>query len=662
MQLKRVFWIAFFFFQYSVILPQNTTFQDSISILYKQLNRQHDSVKLDSLHVIALKIKDWQFFQEAVSSLFDRTWIRVNYCYQAKELNSNKINKYLDIVAISRSQSVFEPIIDEIYFEDYISLSKVKPLRRYRKVIHGGSWDENITDIGFFRENNLKDTATLLLWTGLKYYDYENHRKAKHYFEQAIKAATTHSDLKVLCAASSYYSAFLYEIGDYLQALPYASKTLQLSKSLGDTLREAAIYNNLGEILYKLKMYQESNVMFCKALYAYQKLPGIKREAIQMVKLGKSNLALKEYLQAQNCFNNAIVKGKEINDYKVVRDAYYYKSLANRNQGNIGEALYNYQEFVHFKDSLFTEELDLFVKERENYWQNLIGREISKKEYQGIVNKMNTIELNRTRTLTIVLISMSGLLLLLMVLGYRAYSNNKRANRYLHELNQTRNKFFSIVSHDLRGPLTGFVQLLTPLQRQSNRLSKEQILEHTKELNLLAGKTLLLLDNLLKWANLQRGYLNPVFERFAVSEIINFNVDLYCNIAKAKNINLVYSPKETLFVYADKNMVDTIIRNLLNNAIKFTPEGGFVWLSGCVVGEFVEIKVTDNGIGIPANDIKKIFDFEHNIIQKKNTAEKGSGLGLLLAREFVEKNKGKIWVESQGQGMGSTFTFTLRIE
>ncbi len=656
---RRVLIIVFLLNVFS-LRAQNSAIQDSVITLYYRLTNLHDSIKLDSLHLFANKLKGLRFYPEGVGTLLDKGSVRDYYLYQVKELNRNKIDKYLDIVSIKRSQNVFEPIIDEIFIDDFVSLKKVKPLRRFRKVIHGGSWDENLDDIGFFRENGLKDTATLLIWTGLKYFDYENHRKAKHYFEQAIEAATHHADHKALCVASSYLSALYYEESEYLQALPFANKALQLSKNLGDTAREAAMYNNIGEVLYKMKRFKESSLMFDQALNAYQKIPGKKREPMQWVKLGKSKLALKEYAHAQNCFITAIDKGNMIREQKAVRDAFYYRSIAFRSQGNLEKSMDSYRTFVILKDSLFAEELDVFVRDRENYWQSLIGREITKKEYQGIVNKMNTIELDRTKTFVIILLSMSAVLLLIITLGYKAYTSNRRANQYMQDLNQTRNKFFSIVSHDLRGPLTGFIQLLTPLQKHFDLLSKEQILEHTHEMNLLAGKTLFLLDNLLKWANLQRGFIKPVFEKFSLDEIINFNIDLYGNIAKTKNLNLSYSSSKELFVLADRNMVDAIIRNLLNNAVKFTPEGGFIKLSGHIVGDYVQVVVADNGIGIASSDISSIFDFEKCAIRETNVSEKGSGLGLLLVREFVEMNNGKIWAESPGLGLGSTFKFTLR--
>jgi signal transduction histidine kinase len=179
-------------------------------------------------------------------------------------------------------------------------------------------------------------------------------------------------------------------------------------------------------------------------------------------------------------------------------------------------------------------------------------------------------------------------------------------------------------------------------------------------MNTLAGKTLFMLDNILKWANLQRGFLKPNPERFLLDEVILFNIDLYSSIAKNRNIDISYSSNANIFVYADRNMVDATIRNLLNNAIKFTGQNGIISINHRIYDEFVEVQISDTGVGIDADKIKTLLSFESNSKKSSGSDKDGSGLGLVLAREFIEKNGGAMWVHSAGLGKGSTFYFTLK--
>ncbi|HOM05428.1 MAG TPA: response regulator [Candidatus Kapabacteria bacterium] len=229
----------------------------------------------------------------------------------------------------------------------------------------------------------------------------------------------------------------------------------------------------------------------------------------------------------------------------------------------------------------------------------------------------------------------------------------------LKELNTSKDKFFSIIAHDLKGPfqnLIGYSQLLV---QEFDSLSSDEIREVSIDLYNSAKNLYRLLENLLQWSRLQRGVIefNPV--EFEISLLVSQNFDLLHNVAKDKNISLISNVPDNLIVYADLNMINTVIRNLLTNAIKFTNCGGKIELNATLSDDnFVKIEVKDNGIGMSENFVKNVFKIDAVKSTPGTNNEQGTGLGLILCKDFVEKNNGKITVESK-LGEGTTFTILL---
>ncbi|MDM8559967.1 hybrid sensor histidine kinase/response regulator [Candidatus Parabeggiatoa sp. HSG14] len=233
----------------------------------------------------------------------------------------------------------------------------------------------------------------------------------------------------------------------------------------------------------------------------------------------------------------------------------------------------------------------------------------------------------------------------------------------LKHANATKDKFFSIISHDLGNlfnTLIGFSSLLTTQNKNLSTAQKEDFLQ--RMLN-ASNKGYNLLKNLLEWSRVQTGHIVSKPTALNLQEIVADNIDLSRNHAYSKGIELSSSISETTIVFADRNMLDTVIRNLLSNAIKFTPAGGRVEITsqGKNTEEEIVVSISDTGVGIIPQDIEKLFriDVSHTTIGTGE--EKGTGLGLILCKEFVEKNGGTIWVESE-VGKGSQFYIRLPVQ
>lgn len=243
-------------------------------------------------------------------------------------------------------------------------------------------------------------------------------------------------------------------------------------------------------------------------------------------------------------------------------------------------------------------------------------------------------------------------------LNYEIQAQNKELN----ELNATKDKLFKILAHDLRNPfniILGFSSLMVNTI-ESN--SGETIKTYAKHVHNSAEQTYKLLENLLKWASLQTGHLKPKPESFSPAEIINESIDLISHQAKNKQISIDIKIENNQNVFADKEMIKTVLRNLITNAIKFTNENGLITIKSekNESGDAVVFSVTDNGIGISEDDIKKLFRIESTLSKKGTNNEVGTGLGLILCKDFIEQNSGKLEVSSE-LNKGSTFKFSLPI-
>ena len=229
----------------------------------------------------------------------------------------------------------------------------------------------------------------------------------------------------------------------------------------------------------------------------------------------------------------------------------------------------------------------------------------------------------------------------------------------LETMNAEKDKFFSIIAHDLRSPLSAFVAATQILTEEVQTMDTQEIKKIVLNMKSSATNIYTLLENLLEWSRLRRGGHDFVPEKLNLNEKINDCIDVLSESARKKEIQIIISISSELEIYADNHMFDTIIRNLVSNAIKFTGSGGKVIVEARVrEDQSIEIKISDTGIGM-SNELKsKLFKISERTNRPGTNGEPSTGLGLLLCKEFIEKHNGKIWAESE-PGIGSTFYFTL---
>ena len=228
----------------------------------------------------------------------------------------------------------------------------------------------------------------------------------------------------------------------------------------------------------------------------------------------------------------------------------------------------------------------------------------------------------------------------------------------LEELNNSKDKFFSIISHDLKSPFQGLLGFSEVLVKDFDNLSAENIKNYNEIIFETTRSIYNLIENLLQWSRIQTGRIDFKPGKINIQERVELNINLIKNLAAEKGINIFNEVKDNLFVYADYTMLSSVIQNLLSNAVKFTSKGGYVKILAKRLNGAVEIRVVDSGTGMEESEIGKLFSYDSLFSKFGTNGERGTGLGLLICKELLERNGGKISVESTS-GKGSEFIITL---
>ncbi|MGM0423889.1 MAG: PAS domain-containing sensor histidine kinase [Thermodesulfobacteriota bacterium] len=221
-----------------------------------------------------------------------------------------------------------------------------------------------------------------------------------------------------------------------------------------------------------------------------------------------------------------------------------------------------------------------------------------------------------------------------------------------------KDQFFSIIAHDLRSPISGFLSLTQMMSEEFQAFSQQELQSMTWELKNSAQDLHELLENLLEWSRIQRGKISYRPQFLNLQDVVQQNVRLVAPAADGKEVRIQENVPASLQVLADRHMLDCILRNLLFNAVKFTPRGGWVRISAESQDAWLQIRIQDTGTGMEQDMVRRLFNLGQKVQRPGTEGEKGSGLGLMLCQEFVHKHAGKIWVSSSPK-QGSTFCFTL---
>jgi signal transduction histidine kinase len=336
-------------------------------------------------------------------------------------------------------------------------------------------------------------------------------------------------------------------------------------------------------------------------------------------------------------------------------------------KGDFKKSLAYYKRFKQLEDTLFSQDMqakllrDQIRFETESKDSQIAKLSLQQESTEGALKRKDFVQ-----NILVVVMALSGILLISVYrsgqrrrqineLLLRHQKETEKRSEELERLNQVKDKFFSIISHDLRSPINALSGLLDLLDKGA--VSPQELPKHIKELKTRFNHTRALLNNLLDWTLLQMDKLNLQKGKIDLKKLVDENIQLLGD-TPGKEIQLINDVNPNTIGYADSNTINLVIRNLITNAIKFTNDKGEVRVNAVPQGNEWVVSVKDNGVGMAIEVLRILFDKTAPYTTRGTANEKGTGLGLILCKEFVEKNGGRIWVES-AEDYGSTFYFTL---
>jgi signal transduction histidine kinase len=526
---------------------------------------------------------------------------------------------------------------------------------------------------------------------GSLYYDLSQYKTAESYFSQCLASYTKSKDSAGMAAAMYSMGNCAQALGRDKEALDYFNSSLAIRQKMENANGIALANRGLGMVYMHLKQYDLAVNHLNTGLKIVQDLGDKYEEGAILKVLVEVHVAMKNYKKAEDYAKQNLALSYAMKSKSMAALALRNLVLVYKSTNNIPKAFEYQTRFVATEDSILSEKelkditLAEFSRVRtENASLSKDNQNISLKnsDYkERIGHYSNVIVIT-----SVVLVSVILLLLMLYRRNLEKQATNKLLleqkeeianinheletlneevttqmeltnvqNAELERLNDIKNKFFSIVSHDLRGPLVT-LQSLFSIYREGNIREEElrMLLSRLEETILNTGA---FLDNLLEWSKsqLEGIVINPV--DFNISECITENIHLLETKIEQKSLKVSNLAAGDIMVHADQNMINLVIRNLLSNSVKFCNPGDEISLSAQAKENVALISVHDTGPGISEADREKLFSLEH-IISTGTQGEKGNHLGLILCRDMVVQNKGNIWLESK-PGEGTTFWIEL---
>jgi len=495
-------------------------------------------------------------------------------------------------------------------------------------------------------------------------------------------------------------SNIFLEKKEYDKALEGYLKVLEINKTSKDPNKEltAAIYSNIGEIYYNKGEYKLSYKYRKTSLDLYTEINFRNQIANSEMDIGLSLMKLQDYSQSAQYLSSALEESKSINFTEGIMTALEYftilnietkrypaalktcnelesLSISSKDSSNLVKCYKMYAD-IYFKTGDYEPSAEYFkryielndiIDSRENK-QKFLELEknylTEEREFDNKVlrkeNELQKIKLSDENKLLWVISSGVIIALVLLMLLIIQRKKIRVQNRKLEDDIVSMDKFFSIISHDLRSPFQGFAGLTKMMAEDIDSFSKDELSALSKAMHKSVNNLMRMMTNLLDWARMKQGEFSYIPKELGLQEKVSENIALINKLIEQKGIEFILEIPKEINVFADEEMLNSILRNLITNAVKFTSKNGKVIVNAKETeNNFVEIAVKDNGIGMSDELSKKLFRMEEKVGRKGTEGEESTGLGLLVCKEFVEKNSGKIWVESK-EGAGSTFHFTVR--
>jgi len=555
----------------------------------------------------------------------------------------------------------------------------------------------------------LSDSHTQIA-TIYRYWGY--YEKAIVHALDAVQYGKESEDKKSLSIATTNLGNVYKELKQYTPALNYYRIAEGLEKNSKDSFGLGIVYTSIGEVLTGMQQYDSADTYLNRALQIKKLRKDVRGVGITLMALGQLEDYRGNQSKAFAYLNDAIKILTELNDNRNLVLAYLHTASLFKKTNNLEkefEALtsalsisknYNFREYqreCYFALSSHYEKKGDYVRSLENYklFHSISGsissstdtsrinevrllRLVNQKENTiSILKKDNEIDELKISTQNLFLQGLIGLgVLFALLIAFFVWRYKKakttavqlqeqaaeiqRQTKELEKLNTTKDKFFSIIAHDLRNPFVAVLGYSDMLRDEIDILTREEIVEFANRIKNSNQQLYKLVEDLLTWARLQSSNVHLERSSVLLAEIGENVEDIVMQQAQAKGVTIVNEIPRNIYAFVDPRMLQSTLTNLVTNSIKFTNRGGKIILSALAGEKTVSISVEDTGIGIPQSDIDKLFRIDIKYTRLGTDEEEGTGLGLLLVKEMVERNGGDITVKSAVEE-GTVFTITLPV-
>jgi len=616
---------VFFIF---LVLSKNACAQQSTLDSLKKALQSHP--KADTNRVKILNDLAFSYYN-------DNNWDAVKI-YSEEAIKLSRQLKYL------RGEGYAYRRLSTVYMQDNANPLTLEYLNKAYKI--------------FKLSNDELNCARIVTNMGIYYHDLKDYKLSMAYFTQALQFARKLNRANLGIVLLNNIGDVNERTGEIGKAHASYSEALAIALKIKDADYLPFCYTNLASVFLKEKKYKTA-LEYCSKVIATQKAKGnIEAKDLAEIYLTQARIyfSLKNYDKAREILTQSDLLTKKTRDVDDKVQIYYEYYLLDSAKKDYGAALHVYSLYNKLNDSLININKNKIValynvkfesQKREDENQRL---RLAEEKNQAIINNQHII----VAGLVIGIIVICCGLIYFKHISNKVKAQNKiinEQNMVLENSNMVKDKLFSVISHDLRSPITQVISMFTLWE--AGALDSEEMAATTPVIKSGIINTLELLDNLLIWSKnqLQGFNFNPL--PFDAYELIAENInDLQNHIAQKKLIVENFLLPGTC-LFADREMVKIVLRNLMSNAIKFTPQGGSITINSYIENDKIILSVEDTGMGVKDDDKDKIFSFTtHTTLGTAN--EKGTGIGLRICRDFIEINKGKIWMKSQ-ENVGSKF-------
>lgn len=668
---KILILLAFAIFSVDAFSQENTSYYDSLNHLIntapddstrlnymlKVATHLRDIQQIDSSYIVTkgvLKIakeKDIPFYvAQAYQILGALCHIKSDYD-SALHFDLQALKMFEELSDSSRIDQLLNNIGEDYFAREFYSMAYDYYYKSYQEAL------------------KQKDSLSMTIAT----YNMGRVLKEQGHYESALAKINESLEMSERIGDTEGLAYANYDLGDIFflinetdEALSKLQTALEISEQESTFILIPQIYNKLGEIYELKKDYQNAIANFQNALKHNERMNNKLGVAQNYRGIGSVYFELGNYTEAENLFEKGLGLATNVGSLELTSACYRDLSELFEKRGEVNKAFQYFKRYKIAEDSL------LNFKKGEQLAQLQMEHVLQQNDLEiQLLNQREAQQqsmIKRQELIRDVLVVLIAFFMVLLITLYRSSVRRKKLNKILinqqyeleqqqvelKELNKVKDKFFSIISHDLRSPINNLAGMSSLIN--SGNIAPEEVMMLNKSIKKQLDHASKLLDNLMDWVLLQSNEIKIKKEEVHLQSLVQENIDFFTDLNE-KKLSIINNVDDVV-VMADRNMVDLVVRNLLSNAIKFTEEGGKISISNERIKNQEVVFVEDNGIGVPEEVKGQLFDFKSHYSRKGTANEKGTGLGLKLCKEFVERNGGKIWVESE-EGKGSTFKFTL---